>query len=159
MKTNLSLWWLLFLFIFLNFQNTAVAVGVKAKTQAIIDELASVTCENERLADCQSQPSAQLRAYIKSEVEAGKSKKQILAQIVRQYGPAILLAPPKTGFNLVLWLFPLVFALLGGGFLVFYLLYLQERNSQKRKVPRYKNDLSPYRQKLTLELKKLKEEG
>ena len=159
MKTNLSLWWLLFLFIFLNFQNTAVAVGVKAKTQAIIDELASVTCENERLADCQSQPSAQLRAYIKSEVEAGKSTKQILAQIVRQYGPAILLAPPKTGFNLVLWLFPLVFALLGGGFLVFYLIYLQERNSQKRKVPRYKNGLSPYRQKLTLELKKLKEEG
>jgi cytochrome c-type biogenesis protein CcmH/NrfF len=54
--------------------------------------------------------------------EEGKTAQQIIDAFIAQYGQQVLMAPPKTGFNLFVgYLFPSVVVLVAGGFLVLVL--------------------------------------
>ena len=65
--------------------------------------------------DQSSSPEARrIKALIAARIAAGDSKNEIKDVLVAEYGPSILAAPPKKGFNLLAWLLPFV-ALLGGG--------------------------------------------
>lgn len=86
--------------------SSPAAGAIRTKTGDVIQELRSVTCEGERLEDCKSSQSAQLRDYVAKRVSEGWSKPRILNQVVAIYGSEILLAPPKTGFALLLWVAP-----------------------------------------------------
>jgi len=67
--------------------------------------------------DQSSSPAArQIENFISQRIAAGDSKNQIKDRLVAEYGPEILAAPPKKGFNLLAWLLP--FAGLFGGALV-----------------------------------------
>jgi cytochrome c-type biogenesis protein CcmH len=67
--------------------------------------------------DQSSSPAArQIENFISQRIAAGDSKNQIKDRLVAEYGPQILAAPPKKGFNLLAWLLP--FAGLFGGALV-----------------------------------------
>lgn len=94
----------------------AAVGGEKVKADEIFQELRSVTCESERLADCKAAQSEQLRLQISDWAEKGKSRSWIMNQVASTYGDHILLAPPKQGFSLWLWLSP--FAVLGVGALL-----------------------------------------
>jgi cytochrome c-type biogenesis protein CcmH len=50
---------------------------------------------------------------------AGETKEQILAHFAERYGEKVLSAPTLRGFNLVAWIAPAVFVLLGGGMVAF----------------------------------------
>jgi len=50
---------------------------------------------------------------------AGETKEQILAHFAERYGEKVLSAPTLRGFNLVAWIAPAVFMLLGGGVVAF----------------------------------------
>jgi cytochrome c-type biogenesis protein CcmH len=50
-------------------------------------------------------------------IEAGDSKSEIKDRLVAEYGPQILAAPPKKGFDLLAWLLPFV-GLFGGAILL-----------------------------------------
>jgi len=49
---------------------------------------------------------------------AGSSADEIIAEFVREHGVAILMAPPKRGFNLAGYFFPSLVILVAGGLLV-----------------------------------------
>jgi cytochrome c-type biogenesis protein CcmH len=64
--------------------------------------------------DQSSSPAArQIEAFISARIAAGDSKGEIKDKLVAEYGPQILAAPPKKGFDLLAWLLPIV-GLLGG---------------------------------------------
>ena len=46
------------------------------------------------------------RAFIRHEIAQGKTKQQILDDLVAQYGTSVLAEPPKSGFDLTAWLVP-----------------------------------------------------
>jgi cytochrome c-type biogenesis protein CcmH len=46
------------------------------------------------------------RAFIQREINEGKTKEQIKAELVTQYGTNVLAEPPKSGFDLTAWLVP-----------------------------------------------------
>jgi cytochrome c-type biogenesis protein CcmH len=46
------------------------------------------------------------RAFIRHEIAQGKTKDQIINDLVAQYGTAVLAEPPKSGFDLTAWLVP-----------------------------------------------------
>ena len=46
------------------------------------------------------------RAFIRHEIAQGKTKQQIIDDLVAQYGTAVLAEPPKSGFDLTAWLVP-----------------------------------------------------
>ena len=64
--------------------------------------------------DQSSSPAArQIKTFISQRIAAGDSKDEIKDKLVADYGPQILAAPPKEGFDLLAWLLPIV-GLLGG---------------------------------------------
>ena len=48
-----------------------------------------------------------MKAYIRARIAAGDSADQIKAELVDQFGPAVLAEPPKHGFDLLAWVLPL----------------------------------------------------
>ena len=59
--------------------------------------------------DQSDSPAArQIKRVIARDIAAGKTKSQIKAQLVAEYGNAILAAPPHHGFGLVAWWLPIV---------------------------------------------------
>jgi cytochrome c-type biogenesis protein CcmH len=57
--------------------------------------------------------ATQMRAIIRERLAAGESPADIQRYFVDRYGDWILLAPPRRGFNLLVWLFPLVAVIVG----------------------------------------------
>lgn len=73
-------------------------------------------CESTPLDTCPTQACADWRELIRTQLSEGHSKEEIYDYFARQYGDAVLAAPPRRGFNLVLWFFPIVAVLVGGFF-------------------------------------------
>ena len=54
---------------------------------------------------------------IDERVARGESDDAILKSFVQEYGPTVLIEPPKSGFNLTAWIMPVAVPLLALGFL------------------------------------------
>jgi cytochrome c-type biogenesis protein CcmH len=59
------------------------------------------------LAQSNSPAAEQIKQFIRTAIARGDTKSEIKTDLVRNYGDAILAAPPKRGFNLLAWLLPL----------------------------------------------------
>jgi cytochrome c-type biogenesis protein CcmH len=49
-----------------------------------------------------------MKAFIAQRIAAGDTTSQIEDKLVAQFGPEVLATPPKHGFNLLVWVLPLV---------------------------------------------------
>jgi cytochrome c-type biogenesis protein CcmH len=59
--------------------------------------------------DQSDSPVAQrMKVFIRRRIAAGDSAKEIKAKLVDQFGPGVIASPPKSGFGLFAWLFPLI---------------------------------------------------
>ena len=58
-----------------------------------------------------------MKAFIRERIAAGDSKSEIKDKLVAQFGESVLAAPPRSGFNLLAWLLPLVGAGIGAAVL------------------------------------------
>ena len=77
-------------------------------------ELICPTC-HESLAASSSPIADRMRAFIRARIAAGDTKSEIKQKLVDQFGEAVLAAPPKSGFNLLAWLLPLVGIVVAAG--------------------------------------------
>ena len=85
----------------------------EAQVYEVASELRCVVCQNLSVADSPSEMAAQMRAIVRERLAAGESPAQVRAYFVDKYGDWILLAPPRRGFTLLVWVVPYVAALLG----------------------------------------------
>ncbi len=70
--------------------------------------------------DQSSSPAArQIEAFISRRITAGDTKSEIKDRLAADYGPQILAAPPKSGFDLLAWLLPIAGVLAGAAALGF----------------------------------------
>jgi cytochrome c-type biogenesis protein CcmH len=82
--------------------------------------------------DQSSSPAArQIENFIARRIEAGDSKDEIKDKLVAVYGPRILAAPPKEGFDLLAWLLPFV-GLVGGALVLGLLAWRWSRRREPR---------------------------
>lgn len=87
----------------------ALALG---DTLSLEEQLKCPTCDVPL--NLSSAPSAlRLKAYIQTKEADGWSDSRIENSLVEQFGRDILATPPKSGFDLIVWLVPAAFILAG----------------------------------------------
>ena len=91
-------------------------------------------CPGANLRDCTSGKAAVLREEIRSWVAEGKTEAWITDELVSRYGESILSAPRFKGFNMLVWIFPVLAVLIGLG-MIFAYLQRQHRVALDQKVP------------------------
>ena len=76
-------------------------------------ELMCPICEGLTLEQAQSKVAIDMREEIKKMVIKGMTDQEIKDYYVAQYGVIILADPPASGFNLLMWIIPIIFGLFG----------------------------------------------
>jgi cytochrome c-type biogenesis protein CcmH len=97
----------------------ATAEESEAHVREIALQLRCPVCQGLSVGDSPSELASEMRALIREQLQQGNTPAQVLDYFAQRYGEWILLAPPKRGFNLIIWVMP--FALLPIGAAVVYL--------------------------------------
>lgn len=128
--------------------------------QSIDGMLMCPVCPAETIDQAQVPLAKQMRRLVREKLAQGESREQILAYFAGVYGPSILAAPSKSGFNLLAWTVPVVgvLAALAAGFFVL-------RSMAVRTVPETagssdtQEDLVPYLQAVDRDLGTTEDQG
>ena len=89
--------------------------GQRLLFHSLTEELRCPKCQNQNLADSNSQISIDLRNQVAILIEDGKSEDEVKSYMVQRYGEFVLYKPPVENSTLALWLGPFVMLLLGVG--------------------------------------------
>lgn len=71
--------------------------------------------------NCECTTAGQMKEVIRTKLDSGQTRQQVVGYFVEQYGETVLSAPTKEGFNLTAWIFPFV-ALAIGVVIVYFVL-------------------------------------
>jgi len=93
--------------------------ALEAKTATVAAQLRCPVCQGLSIQDSPSELSQQMRNLVKEQLASGKSPDQVKAYFVSKYGEWILLEPKAKGFNLLIYLLPVLLILGGIGAIVF----------------------------------------
>jgi cytochrome c-type biogenesis protein CcmH len=91
----------------------ALASEARPTLEDLEDEIMCPVCPGETLEQSSSPAAQQVERFIAVRIRAGDSKQEIKDKLVAQYGPRILAAPPREGFDLLAWVLPLAGAVAG----------------------------------------------
>lgn len=103
---------------------TALGQGASGSTNAdeqafaIFDSTMSPFCPGRLLRDCPSSAATELKDNIRSRLEKGQTREEIMEDLVSIYGDQVKAAPETSGFGLLAWITPFVF--LGVGLLLIF---------------------------------------
>lgn len=96
---------------------------------AVARELWCPLCNGVRLDNCELQACVQMKEVIAEKLEAGESADTIKAYFVTQYGDVVLGQPSREGFNLIAWLFPVLAAIVGLGWMAYLVTTWRKRRT------------------------------
>jgi cytochrome c-type biogenesis protein CcmH len=99
------------------------------QVNAVAKELWCPLCNGVRLDNCELQACVQMREVISQKLQAGESKESIKAYFVQQYGDVVLGQPPREGFNLIAYIFPILAAVVGIGWVTYLVLSWRKRQA------------------------------
>jgi len=105
------------------------------EVNAVAKQLYCPVCENIPLDACGTQACEQWRGVIRDKLAEGWTDDQIKDYFVVQYGDRVLAEPPRTGFNWIVYIVPMVI-FVGGGFLFYRGIKLWRATGQDRNVRR-----------------------
>jgi cytochrome c-type biogenesis protein CcmH len=101
----------------------------ESRARALSRELRCLVCRNENIDDSDAQLARDLRLLLRERITAGDSDTQAMAFITARYGEFVLLNPPATGANLILWLAG-PGALIAGGALALFVMRRRSNSAE-----------------------------
>ncbi len=125
-----------YLFSFVAFAQSLNEAAQESRIRDLYTQFRCPTCQGLSVKDSQAGFSREIREKIQQMVRSGQTDEQIKAFFVKRYGDWILRAPPKEGFNLVLWIAPFALLLIAGVFTAKMVL----RSTEKLKVSQKMDD-------------------
>jgi cytochrome c-type biogenesis protein CcmH len=93
----------------------------ETRAREIFREVRCLVCQNESIDDSEAALAGDLRSIVRDQVKQGRSDAQIRAFLVARYGEFVLLKPPFSLGNALLWATPLIALLLGAVLMVLLL--------------------------------------
>ena len=116
---------------------TVLALSVTAYAQTptpneineVARELWCPLCNGVRLDNCELQACVQMREVISEKLQAGEGSDSIKAYFVQQYGDVVLGQPSTEGFNLIAWLFPILAAVVGLGWVAYLVMTWRKKQA------------------------------
>lgn len=102
--------------------------AIEARTREIASGLRCVVCQGLSVEDSPAELAREMRAIVREQVAAGRSREEVEAYFVDRYGEFVLLEPRPEGFNLLVYVLP-VAALLGGA--LFVLLFVRRWSGEE----------------------------
>jgi len=94
----------------------------------LIDELRCLVCQNQNLADSNSQLALDLRNKIYEMVKANKSDQDVLDYMVSRYGQFVLYNPPLDPVTSFIWIGPFILLVAA---IILLLVNIKNRNKAK----------------------------
>ncbi len=91
---------------------------IDRQVREVASELRCPVCQGLSLQDSPSELAQDMRNVIRTQLEEGKTPEQVKAYFVSSYGEWILLEPEAKGFNLAVYLLPVI-AVVGGALMIF----------------------------------------
>lgn len=85
----------------------------KLRYQDLVQELRCPKCQNQNLADSNSQIAIDLRRQVYQMLQQGKSDQEIVQFMVERYGDFVLYRPPLSSLTYLLWFGPFVLLFIG----------------------------------------------
>ncbi|MCR4301432.1 MAG: cytochrome c-type biogenesis protein CcmH [Sulfuricaulis sp.] len=80
----------------------------------IAKDLRCAVCQNQPISESNADLARDMRRIVREQIEAGKSREEIMNYFVERYGDYVLLNPPKRGPGAVIWLAPIALLLVVG---------------------------------------------
>ena len=77
--------------------------ALEARARALSKGLRCLVCRNESIDDSDAQLAKDLRILLRERLVAGDTDEEAVAFLVDRYGEYVLLNPPATGANILLW--------------------------------------------------------
>jgi cytochrome c-type biogenesis protein CcmH len=103
----------------------------EARARGLFREVRCLVCQNESIDDSEADLAHDLRRIVREQVAAGRTDVQVRAFLQARYGEFVLLKPPFSWGNAILWGAPFLVA--AGGLAILIL---------RRKPPQEPEDLS-----------------
>ena len=107
---------LIILFVF--FIPAQLAIASAEREINIYKNIRCLVCQGQSLNDSNSDFAIDLKKVIKKKIINKESDREIYKYLTERYGDWILFAPPLKKNTLLLWALPLLFALIGGIFIL-----------------------------------------
>jgi cytochrome c-type biogenesis protein CcmH len=92
-------------------------------------ELMCPVCDGQTIDQSHAQIAEDMKLIVREKIAEGESNNEIKDYFVARYGEIVLASPQASGFNLLVWLMPVVIAG-GGGLAVVWVLKNMRRNAQ-----------------------------
>jgi cytochrome c-type biogenesis protein CcmH len=88
---------------------------IEAATRQLAVEMRCPVCQGVSIQDSPTELAQEMKGVIRQRLVDGESPDEVKAYFVDRYGEWILLRPEPTGFNLVVYILPVIGLMLGGG--------------------------------------------
>ena len=80
----------------------------------IAKDLRCAVCQNQPISESNADLARDMRDIVREQIQAGKSREEILNYFVERYGDYVLMNPPRRGPGMIVWLAPLALLLVVG---------------------------------------------
>ncbi len=89
------------------------ADSIDKQVSEISIELLCPVCRGQTVAESNSDLAKDFRDIIKTKLQEGQSREEILNYFISRYGDSVLSSPPAKGIRLIIWILPVAVLLFG----------------------------------------------
>lgn len=101
---------------------------IEKASEELYYEILSPFCPGRALADCPTEKASILKAKIKDELLAGKSKQTVYQDVINEFGDQFRAVPDMSGLNSLAWIIPIFTIAVG---LIIVILRIRSQSSSE----------------------------